>query len=172
MASEGQEIRWKESEGNSLWFESREEGWLRGGRINPNQDDLDLEYWWQNSREGVVHDPPGFIMETAGTAFEDPEGERTWILTGGEWKQAQGKGVSETSGTAAIALADAAGERFLCMAWPRSARIHYGQSSPGIAIDPVEFSMGHRYHIRGKIFIVEGSLEVLKDRIDKEITTR
>ena len=172
MASEGQEIRWKESEGNSLWFESREEGWLRGGRINPNQDDLDLEYWWQNSREGVVHDPPRFIMETAGTAFEDPEGERTWILTGGEWKQAQGKGVSETSGTAAIALADAAGERFLCMAWPRSARIHYGQSSPGIAIDPVEFSMGHRYHIRGKIFIVEGSLEVLKDRIDKEITTR
>ena len=66
-------------------FESDEGDWERGGRISPNELDLDLEYWWQNNKEGVTHEEPLIMLGLEGTPFEDPECTRTWILNKGGW---------------------------------------------------------------------------------------
>jgi hypothetical protein len=58
------------------------------------------------------------------------------------------------------------------MAWPKAAGIMYTGDAIGITLEPVEFSMRQRYHVRGKVYLMETGLEVVKDRISKEITTR
>jgi len=166
-----QTINWRSSEGNSLWFESREDSWSRGGRISPNQNDLDLEYWWQNNKGGISHTPPEFILKLEGTPFEDPSGERTWVLTHEGWIKASGSLILDQPGKTAIAVESETGEKILCLAWPKAhGVIHRSGTAVGIALEPVEFSLRHRYHIRGKVYLVEADLEALRDRINKEIT--
>ena len=166
-------LNWKSSEGNSLWFEARENNWRRGGRISPNQDDLDLEYWWQNNREDISHLPPEFKLELEGTPFADPAGERTWVLMNGEWIKASGDMVLDQIGKAAIAVISEGGDEILCMAWPKAHGVTFESgSSIGISLEPVDFSLRHRYHIRGKVYLLQADLDVLKDRINKEITVQ
>ncbi len=165
--------QWRTSEGNSIWFESSEGNWLRGGRISPNQDDLDLEYWWQNREDGIVHAPPEFHLELAGTPFEDPDGLRTWVLITDGWIKAEGTMRLEEPGRAAIAVQSSKGGQILCMAWPK---VHSVINKPGqgigISLEPINFSLRKRYHVRGKVYLVDADLEALRDRINKEITVR
>ncbi len=161
---------WNRSEGNSLWFESNEGDWLRGGRISPNQDDLDLEYWWQNKGEGILHTPPEFLMYVEGTPFSDPEGERTWLLTSKGWKSFEEGSTLDISGRGAIAVESKEGGEFLCMAWPRSEEILLDPGvAIGMALEPVTFALRKRYHTRGKVYIHKGNLPSLQDKVNKEL---
>jgi hypothetical protein len=178
-SSDAKPASWKRSEGNSLWFEAREEGWSRGGRISSNQEDLDLEYWWQNSKEVLKHAPPEFLVDLTDSPFMDAAGERTWILHQGEWVQAveAETGHTETGhtpGVKAIAVQSADHDQVLCMAWPKARYVILRPevNQLGVALEPVEFSLRRRYHLRGKVFLMDTSLEVIRDRIQKEITTR
>ncbi len=161
--------QWKLSEGGSLWFEANDGNWRRGGRISPNQDDMDLEYWWQNNEQGIKHASPTFLIDLRGTTFEDPERERTWILTAGGWQKADAVTGRTVTGPGAIAVVSACGTRILCMAWPRANDVISGQDL-GVALQPVHFPLNRRYHIRGKVYLLEGNLEILKDRIGRETT--
>ena len=58
----GRAAKWQQSEGRSLWFQSDESGRQRGGRISPNEEDLDLEYWWQDQKEGIQRTGPVFTI--------------------------------------------------------------------------------------------------------------
>ncbi len=166
-------LNWKSSEGNSIWFKSREVKWSRGGRISPNQNDMDLEYWWQNNEEGIIHAPPQFTLELEGTPFEDPSGERTWVLLNEGWIKAEGNRILDQPGKTAIAVESDQGDEILCMAWPKAhGVIHHPGTTIGIALEPVEFSLRHRYHVRGKVYLVNRDLEMLRDRINKEITVQ
>jgi len=161
---------WKKSEGNSLWFETDEGLWMRGGRISPNQDDLDLEYWWQNKEGGISHNPPEFRLHIAGTSFADPEGSRTWVFTSTGLERAKHSSSPEPSGRAAIAVESKEGGEFLCMAWPRAAKFIMDPGMTiGMALEPVAFPLHKRYHTRGKVYIHTGNLESLRDRIEKEL---
>ncbi len=166
-------LNWRSSEGNSIWFESREGNWSRGGRISPNQNDLDLEYWWQNKKEGITHAPPEFTLELEGTRFEDASGERTWFLSGEGWIKSTGDMVLDQPGKTAIAVESETSDEILCLAWPKAhGLVHNSGTVIGIALEPVDFSLRHRYHIRGKVYMVNGDLEALRDRINKEITVQ
>ena len=169
----GLALDWMKSEGNSQWFESDEGDWTRGGRINPNQDDLDLEYWWQNDVEGLVHEAPVFRIDLAGSPFQGSPGEKTWFLVEGEWKNAPEAGPTcAVSVVKAIAVQSADEKSLVCLAWPRAIGATVEGSTLAISLEPVEISWKHRYHLRGKVYVLEAGLEVLKDRIGREITTR
>jgi len=161
-------VPWKSSEGGSLWFEANEGNWRRGGRISPNQDDMDLEYWWQNGEGGIEHRAPEFLIDLEGTPFEDTERGRTWFLTAEGWEKVGGER-DTVSGSGVVAVVSANGKRILCMAWPRAERVIVGRNM-GVAIEPVRFPTSKRYHIRGKVYLIEGDLEILEDRIRKETT--
>jgi hypothetical protein len=161
-------VKWKSSEGGSLWFESDEGKWERGGRLSPNQDDIDLEYWWQNNKENIEHISPEFLIDLKGTRFEDPEGERTWILTDKGWEKVNSCEENSKNSSGVIAVASPEGDKFICMAWPKSCGVINGSGKIGVKLKPIDFPISKRYHIRGKIYMVECDLEVLKDRILKE----
>lgn len=162
-------IHWKSSEGGSLWFEADEGNWRRGGRINPNQDDMDLEYWWQNGEAAIEHTAPQFLIDRKGTPFEDPENQRTWILTAGGWQKPNAETEQAELGAGVIAVVSDAGNKILCIAWPKAGNIIAGKDM-GVALQPVPVPPSKRYHVRGKVYLIEGDLEILKDRICKETT--
>jgi hypothetical protein len=162
--------RWKQSEGNSCWFEADEGNWERGGRISPNEDDLDLEYWWQNDREGIVHEEPIFYIDLEGTGFEDPECERTWVLEHDGWVHPSGESGEAGAGAGVIAVQSGDGLMVLALAIHHASRvIREGGTRMGIALVPFSFPVSRRYHVRGKIYLMEADLDVMEDRVRKEM---
>ena len=160
---------WKLSEGSSFWFESNEGKWKRGGRVNPNKTDIDLEYWWQNLEEGNVHDDPGFTLNLENTEFEDPDNERTYILTQSAWNKVN-NGTIKSSDSFAIAVKAKSGNSIICLAWNNASGTFKKGQQIGVSLKSIEVPLHKRYHVRGKIYLFEGTMEVLKDRIRKEMS--
>ncbi|MCK0148087.1 hypothetical protein MWU78_20745 [Arenibacter sp. F26102] len=163
-----EKVDWKSSEGNSLWFESEENGWTRGGRISPNQEDLDLEYWWQNNEKKLQHRSPTFFIDLSGTTFEDLSKERTWVLTSKGWQRLNASKLIDKDSLGVIAVESDDGGKFLCMVWNNSNGVSGDGKEIGVSLTPVNFELHKRYHVRGKVYLMEGDLEVLRDRISKE----
>lgn len=159
-----QSVVWKESEGSSLWFETNELGFKRGARISPNQDDLDLEYWWQNQSAGTLHPEPVFTLDARGEDFADPAGDRSWVLTTQGWVRAQ----VYCGGACAVAVQSLDGKKVLAMAWNSATGASAG-TQPSVTLKPVA-AFGKRCHVRGKIYLMESGLDVIEDRIKKEMT--
>lgn len=164
----GKHVDWKSSEGNSMWFEAEEDGWSRGGRISPNQEDLDLEYWWQHDNQEIQHRPPTFFIKLGGTPFEDLSKERTWILTSTGWQKLNASKQNDTAGSGVVAVESIDGGTFLCLAWKNANGVSGSGKEIGVSLKPVNFELHKRYHVRGKIYLMEGDLEILRDRISKE----
>ncbi|MFY0651797.1 MAG: hypothetical protein JXQ96_07170 [Cyclobacteriaceae bacterium] len=193
----GSLLDWKFSEGNSLWFESDEGSWKRGGRVNPNQTDIDLEYWWQilidaNKMEEIKAslesstgnkkdllkrmldgiesrvdiEEPFFELDLAGTQFEDTNKERTWRLTSTGWEKVEN---GKAQGLGIIAVQSSVDDKILCLAWTNASGITSSNSKVGVSLKAAEFGLDKRYHVRGKIYLIDNSLEVLKDRVLKEL---
>ena len=160
---------WRTSEGNSLSFEATERVGRSGGRVSPNQDDLDLEYWWENGAAARV-EAPELLIDLEGTTFSDPNRERTWTLTTEGWQRVQG----DLSGQAAlgvVAVVSTDGTRVLCMAWPNArGPVAPAENRVGVTLEPVRFSSSRRYHVRGKIYLIEGDLTIVRDRISRDLS--
>ncbi len=166
-SSKGSIVKWKSSEGGSLWFKAAEGSRTSGGRVTPNQEDVDLEYWWQNDAKGAS---PRFMLDLKGTSFEDPKGERTRVLTAEGWRKIDAtKG--RVAGTGVVAVTSTDGKQILCMAWPKASGVVAGTDLKiGVTLQPARFPANRRYHIRGKIYLLDSDLEILKDRIGKEMS--
>jgi len=159
-------LEWKKSEGNSLWFEQNEGNWKHGGRLSPNETDIDLEYWWQNLEEAVQHEEPFFELDLAGTPFEDSNKERTWRLTNTGWEKV---GIAKVQGLGVIAIQSSVDDKILCIAWTNASSVTSTYSKVGVLLKAVEFGLNKRYHVRGKFYLINNSLDVLEDRIRKEL---
>lgn len=161
---------WQTSEGESLWFGIDEGDWERGGRISPNEEDMDLEYWWQNNREGIVHEAPVFSIDLTGTGFEDPGCMRTWMLKHSGWQKAGGHSHGTDAGAGVIAVQSEDGKMILAMAIHHASHvINEGGTMVGVALEPVSFPLSRRYHVRGKVYLLDGDLDIVEDRIRKEM---
>ena len=190
-------LEWKKSEGNSLWFEQSEDNWEHGGRLSPNQTDIDLEYWWQNligadkmeeikasleSSTGNKKDllkemldgiegrvdikEPFFELDLAGTPFEDSDKNRTWRLTNSGWEKL---GNGKVQGHGIIAVQSSVDDKILCIAWTNAASVTSNNSKVGVSLKVVEFGLNKRYHVRGKLYLIDNNLDVLEERIRKEL---
>ncbi len=55
------------------------------------------------------------------------------------------------------------------MAWPKaSGVVAKGGLQIGVTLEPITFGLDRRYHVRGKVYLLQGDLESLSDRIRKE----
>jgi hypothetical protein len=157
-------IKWQHSEGHSLWFQSQESGYRRGGRLSPNETDIDLEYWWQIQEKGLQLPEPLFRLEIGDSEFADPDGKRTWILSAAGWVKAK----SACAGACAIAVQSLDRKKVLAMAWNKAKGVSVGDQL-GVRLKPLSI-VNKRVHVRGKIYLMEADLSVVAHRIRKEIT--
>ncbi len=196
----GTALQWQQSEGNSLWFEQSEDSWEHGGRLSPNQTDIDLEYWWQNlldadqkeelmtTLEGLTGElfikrdvrkrmldgmagrmdkiEPFFELDLTGTQFEDSNKERTWRLTRTGWEKL-GKG--KVQGLGIVAVQSSVDDKILCIAWTKAASVTSNHAKVGVSLKAVKVGLAKRYHVRGKLYFINNSLDVLEDRLRKEL---
>jgi hypothetical protein len=189
---------WEESEGGALWFEWDLDKYKTGGRLSPNEDDVDLEFWLANGRDKPVSVALQFCPVLKGTMFEDPALERTWIHSNGKWvamaDTSRGDGdrafchypveggppidvplpwgvggdVADC-GVAAVTSAD--GRYVFAIAWPDARSLLSNAEIPCVHADPVlaECPSGRRIHRRGKLYLMEGTLDDLLERVRREV---
>ena len=150
---------WRMSEGQSLWFTQDFTDWRRGGRASPNEEDIDLEYWWENRREGNVHAHPEFFLLTAGSVFENQPAQ---ALVNGEWQPltADVKGAVQ-----AIAVRSRGQDCTLALAFLNTSGAAVRDGAPGLQLRATDVPLHKRYHVRGKIYLLDAGWDVLKQRI-------
>jgi hypothetical protein len=189
---------WEESEGGSVWFEWTFDNQIAGGRLSPNEDDVDLEFWLQNNRPQAVTMSLQFCPILAGTIFADKTLERTWIHAGGQWKRMSdsdrgggkrelchypitggepvhdgrewgGSGDVADIGLAAVVSED--GQHVFAIAWPNPRTILSNAFIPCVHADPagIQCPPGTRVHVRGKVYLIEGQLDDLLNRVRREV---
>ena len=189
---------WHESEGGSLWFEWQYDNQVAGGRLSPNEDDVDLEFWVSNRREASVNVHAQFCAVLARTMFEDKKFDRTWLYTAGVWKKMSdtdrgagdpslchypmaggppvhvplpwGKG-GETADIGVAAVTSADSRYVFAIAWPNAGSILSNAHIPCVHADPrwPPCPPGRRVHVRGKIYLLEGTLDDVIHRVKREI---
>jgi hypothetical protein len=110
-------------------------------------------------------------MELQGTPYEDPECTRTWILQKGGWIQPGSESESTDAGAGVIAVQSLDGNSIFALAVHNASRVITlkGENRIGLALEPVSFPLKGRYHVRGKIYLMQADLDIIADRVRKEM---
>ncbi len=189
----------QDDDAETLWFEWDVANATIGGRLSPNEYDVDLEIWVGNKTGRIIPVAVQFCPILAGTLFEDKSLERTWIYTDGEWvamadtDRGDGRetlthypveggpelqiprsiwGVSsDVSGLDAVAVTSEDGRYVFALAWPSARSLLSNAEIPCVHADPVlpECPPGKRVHRRGKLYLFEGTLDDLTKRVNREV---
>ena len=190
--------QWNSSEGGSIWFTWDYDNQAVGGRLSPNGDAVDLEFWIENRRAETVPLSVQFCPMLTGTTFEDKALERTWGLFGGVWKKLAetDRGAGEFAlchygvkdgasfdvplpwgksanllDLGAVAVTSEDGEHVFAIAWPGCERVLTNADIPCVHSDPPAYPapVGKRLHIRGKLYLIRGTLDDLLHRVQREV---
>ena len=163
------EPAWKRDADGSLWFEKDAGGQLIGGRLSPNEEDVDLEFWLKNGSKRELSFAPTFRPVLEGTEFADG---RIRVHKRGTWRPVSEMSTSQAdNGCDRVAAMSADGRYVFCLAWPAPVSLAADSPAPGVHLDPVLPSCppGKRIHIRGKLYLMRGALEELDARVRREV---
>ncbi len=189
---------WTRGDGGTLAFEWDVANRDIGGRLSPGEDDVDLQFWVDNRSNTAVRVHAQFCPVLAGTMFEDASLERTWIHADGKWLRmadtdrgdgdpalchypvAGGPDVNVpapwgiggvTADADVVAVTSEDGRYVFAIAWPQPASILSNAHIPCVHTDPVlpECPPKRRVHQRGKLYLIEGSLDDLLARVQREV---
>ncbi|MDR2139475.1 MAG: hypothetical protein LBP50_08000 [Tannerella sp.] len=157
------DFTWSRSEGESLWFTRRFTEWRCGGRLSPNEEEIDLEYWWDNLLPGWnEHADPEFLLLLAGSPFEN---QPLLALVDGEWQPL----TADLQGAVqAVAVQSARQDRTLALAFSNTSGAVGRDGSFGLRLRAVDVPLHKRYHVRGKLYLLDAGPDVLKQRILSE----
>ena len=158
--------QWQESEGNSWWFEQQVEGHTAGGRITPNEDNLDLELWLGDQGKEAVDVSMPVRLELPEVAGAKPFN----YLSGGQGPLPH---TSEGGEPPILSLVTLGGlHRVVAVAWPdvdvSSAAPRELVAGPDLPACPP----GRRVHAYGKLYVVEGGSQEVFGRFQKEVLPR
>jgi hypothetical protein len=157
------DFKWRQSEGQSLWFTRDFTEWRCGGRLSPNEDDIDLEYWWDNRRKGNVHSEPEFSMALSGSTFEN---QPLHVLVNDEWTPL----TSDWKGSIqAVAVQSAGQDQTLALAFLNTSGAVKKDGGFGVQLRAPDVPLHKRYHVRGKVYLLDSGLDILKQRILKDL---
>ncbi len=189
----------QDDDAGTLWFEWDVNSATIGGRLSPNEYDVDLEFWVGNRTNNPIPVGLQFCTMLGGTLFDDPDLERTWIHTGGEWvamadtDRGEGRATlthypvegnpvpqvpvdiwgvsSDVSALDAVAVTSEDGNYVFAIAWPQARSILSNAEIPCVHADPIlpMCEPGKRVHQRGKVYLFEGNLDDLTHRVNREI---
>jgi hypothetical protein len=161
-AAEATEMVWNKSEGESIWFTEQMSRWKRGGRLTPNEDNVDLEYWWQNDESGMRHTSPKFVFDLSDL---NPENAAFLILEDGHWKELiDDIDSNDCINVQAVALSMENGLKYV-LSFKNAIGAFKTTDKLGLKLKPVDAEPHQRYHVIGKIYIVDTPLHPLKNRI-------
>ncbi|MFO7974496.1 MAG: hypothetical protein R6V12_07670 [Candidatus Hydrogenedentota bacterium] len=160
------EPQWQASEGGSWWFEQKVDGCTVGGRITPNEDNLDLELWLGNHGKG-----PTLAYMPVEVRIAQMVGVETFKHQGDKWTPAPGAPSSEAR-PSLVAVTVGGLNRVLALAWPgfeTSVATSRGMlAGPELPRCPP----GRRTHVYGKLYVIEGGRQDLFTRFQKEVLPR
>ncbi len=190
---------WTEGAGGTLAFAWTVAGREIGGRLSPNEDSVDLQFWVDNRAGASCNVGVQFCPVLAGTLFEDRTLDRTWIHVKGAWVnmadtgrgdgdprfchyEVEGGpdlgrlpapwGVGDVEADAdVVAVTSEDGKYLFAIAWPRAASIVSNTQLPCVHTDPMfpRATAGRRVYLRGKVYLMEGTLDDLYKRVQREV---
>ena len=154
---------WNQSEGNSLFYAQEFTTWLQGGRLSPNQEDVDLEYWWQNKELLPAHAQPVFELEPATPKLLKG---KYMALTPEGWKEL-GDG-EKIAGTIYAAGIFAPGSSAV-LAYRTGSGVSRTGTKLKVALDAPVVALKDRYHQRGKLYLTDLNAESLKQKVMNDL---
>ena len=154
---------WNQSEGSSQFFTQQLSTWQRGGRLSPNQEDIDLEYWWQNREIQPAHTQPVFDLEPATDKLLKGKYQ---ALTSEGWQEV-GDG-EKITGTVYAAGIFASGSCAV-IAYRNTAGLSRTGAKLQLFLESPEVAPKYRYHRRGKLYLTALDPATLQQKIMNDL---
>lgn len=159
---EATKMIWNKSEGESIWFTENMSKWKRGGRLTPNEDNVDLEYWWQNDELGMQHTSPKFVFDLSDLNLENAVYS---VLEDDNWMELTDNiDSNEFTNVQAVVLSMEKDLKYV-LSFKNAIGVFKTNDKLGLNLKPVDAEPHKRYHVVGKIYIVNTPLNTLKNRI-------
>jgi hypothetical protein len=148
------------------WFEWDMSGHTVGGRVTPYEEDVEVQAWFENGGDKPVTVTSALRLDTADSMFDAARGARRWLLVDGQWKE--WSGTEERAAAAAITSGD--GSHGLALTWDQTAGLPVFTATDGLRAVPgwPACAPKRRAHLRGRLYMMKGSLEDLAARIRRE----
>lgn len=165
-SKEGKSVpyEWKTGEGDSKSYEQRFTEWWRGGRLSPNETDVDLEYWWENREEILDHLPPVFTLSPDGDKFA---GGIYKVLTTKGWRElSDAERIEEPILAVSLTSADKKNKAVLTMR--TSIAAYRNGTEINIEIKPIKFELRKRAYQKGKLYLTDLDDETIAKKIIAE----
>ena len=190
---------WSEDAGGMLAFAWNVASREIGGRLSPNEDSVDLQFWVDNRSQAACNVGVQFCPILKGTLFDDPSLEHTWIHANGDWVKLSDtdRGAGDpgfchypvegapalgtlpepwgvggvTADADVVAVTSPDGKYVFAIAWPQARSILSNAKLPCVHADPIlpQAAPRRRVHQRGKVYLMEGSLNDLYARVKREV---
>jgi hypothetical protein len=161
----GPHAAWRESAGGSRWFERRAGSVIVGGRLSPNEDDVDLELWVGNEGPQPLPLEATLAVTLANTRFRAGAAAIA-VLRDGRWVAHR---AGESQQVNAISVADANGT--LAIGWDVPMQFEIDAATDSLIVRPVlpPCPSKKRIHVRGKLYCVDAPAAGVQLRIAREL---
>ncbi len=155
----GASVTWTESRGPSWWFEQTFDWGLRGCRVTPNDNNVDMEYWWLSNTDQDPHWGTPILFE-----IDDEQGAECKVLTEQGW-QDLADGAQLSGPVYAVATCNGASNPITVFALRSCTEVSRQGNQLSLLLAKVERPQNKRRHIRGRIYQSKASYETLRNRV-------
>lgn len=169
-------IKWNESDGKSFWYRNSEKDTLSGARVTGFEDQVAIQYWWQNDQTENMIRSPKFELEIGANIFGGKL--KAYIYKNGQLVECNNLKKTTTFETtelsygvkpAIIVLYNAELDYCLALSFKNAASVFFRKSSIGVILSKQNCPKIRRKVMEGNVYLMKGSPARLQQIIEHEL---
>ena len=169
-------IKWNESEGKSFWYQGSIKDTLSGARITGFEDQVAIQYWWQNGQKGNLSRSPKFELEIGknlpGSKFKVFYYNKGQMVEYNNLKKAatiQTTELSYSINPGIIVLYNPELDYCLAISFKNAASVFVKKNSIGVNLSLQNCHGNRRKVMEGNVYLMKGNSAMLQQKIEQEM---
>ena len=169
-------IKWNESEGKSFWYHGSLKDTLSGARVTGFEEQVAIQYWWQNGQRGNLNRSPKFELEIGanlfGGKFKAYSYKNGQMVEYNILKKAAILEITELSygiKPGIIVLFNSESDYCLAISFKNVSSLFLKKNSVGVNLSPQNCPGNRRKVMEGNVYLMKGNPARLQRIIEQEM---
>jgi hypothetical protein len=169
-------IKWNESAGQSFWFINRLKDTLSGARVTGFEEQLTVQYWWQNTRKENMVRSPEFELQLDANIFSGKY--QAFYYRNGQLSECQNLKNATTFECDELSYGVKPGiivlyqkelDYCIALAFKDAASVSLRKNSIAVRLSKQNCPDGRRKVMEGKVYLLKGNPAKLQGIIENEL---
>jgi len=169
-------LKWNESDAKSFWYRNSVKDTLSGARVTGFEDQVAVQYWWQNDQSKLMVRSPKFELEIGANIFSGKFKSYTYkngqLIECKNLKKATNFETTELSyglKPAIIVLYNAELDYCLALSFKDASSVFFKKNSIGVNLSKQNCPNNRRKVMEGNVYLMKGTPDRLQRIIEQDI---